>query len=220
MSKIVAIVPVKPLALAKGRLSTRLSPAQRRRLVLTMLQDVLAALAPVRAIAKTLVVTADPDVADAAARAGVRIVTERQAQGLNQAVEHGLQQAVRLGATRALVLPADLPFATSDEIARLVAAGADSTRAELAMVPAADGDGTNALLISPPGIITPSFGPGSFLAHLGQALARRVDVRVLHLAGLALDIDRPQDLARLSALPRYAFLSSPHLLEAPGGARS
>jgi 2-phospho-L-lactate guanylyltransferase len=220
MSKVLAIVPVKPLTSAKGRLSARLSPAQRRRLVLTMLQDVLAALAPVPLITQTLVVTADAGVAAQATHHGAGLVAEPEARGLNEGVAHGIREAMRAGATRVLVLPADLPFATSDDITRLVAASADTQRPSLTMVPAADGDGTNALLISPPTAITPSFGPGSFLAHLAQALARRIDVRVLHLSSLALDIDRPPDLARLASLPRYEFLIPHGPTHAPGGAGS
>lgn len=217
MSRVLAIVPVKPLEAAKGRLAARLSPVQRRRLVLTMLHDVLAAIAPVSRIAETLVVTADRDVAAQATRDGARIIAEPEARGLNAGVEHGIQAAIASGATRVLVLPADLPFATADEITRLVSADTDIGRPCLTMVPAADGDGTNALEISPPGAITPSFGTGSFLAHLAQALARRIDVRVLHLSGLALDIDRPQDLARLAPLPRYDFLRHADPLHALGG---
>ena len=41
----IAIVPVKALAEAKSRLASVLSPAARRRLVVEMLGDVLAALA-------------------------------------------------------------------------------------------------------------------------------------------------------------------------------
>lgn len=217
MSKIFAIVPVKPLESAKGRLSACLSPQQRRRLVLTMLEDVLAALGPVPSLTQTLVVTADPDVAAQAHRVGASVIAESEARGLNTGVELGIREAIRAGATHVLVLPADLPFATPDEITRALAACGDSDRPSLTMVPAADGDGTNALLIAPPSAITPSFGEGSFLTHLAQALARRIDVRVLHLSGLALDIDRPQDLARLAGLPRYDFLSSGDPLHARGG---
>ena len=46
---------------------------------------------------------------------------------------------------------------------------------------------------------------------MSQAMARRVDVNVVHLAGLARDIDEPADLARLLAharpAARYAFLA-------------
>jgi 2-phospho-L-lactate guanylyltransferase len=220
MSRIVALVPVKPLESAKGRLSASLSPLQRRRLVRTMLADVLSALQPVSLIAQRLVVTADTEVAAYASELGADIIAEVEARGLNAGVTHGIREALNAGASHVLVLPADLPFATPVEITRLVTAALESNRPGLTMVPAADGDGTNALLISPPAAITPAFGPGSFLAHLAQALARRIDVRVLHLAGLALDIDRPQDLARLAPLSRYDFLTSTHPLHARGGPAS
>lgn len=217
MSTLHAIVPVKPLATAKGRLSAVLSAAQRRQLVLTMLSDVLTALGQVPDVSATHVVTADRDVAAMARTHKAGIVWEDEAKGLNTGVESGLSAVSTAGGTRALVLPADLPFATAQEISQLVwLEGRAPTRPQLAMVPAADGDGTNALLISPPDAVTPSFGPGSFLAHLGQALARRVDVRVLHLAGLALDIDRPDDLARLLPLQRYAFLNGRTAVQVPG----
>jgi 2-phospho-L-lactate guanylyltransferase len=77
-------------------------------------------------------------------------------------------------------------------------------------VPARDGDGTNALLVAPPGAFPPRFGPGSFARHRAEAEARRLDCRVLPLAGIGLDIDEPRDLQALLALkrndPRYAFL--------------
>jgi 2-phospho-L-lactate guanylyltransferase (CobY/MobA/RfbA family) len=48
-------------------------------------------------------------------------------------------------------------------------------------------------------------------------MARRVDVNVVHLEGLARDIDEPQDLVRLlgdaEAGKRYAFIA-PHVTAA------
>ncbi len=205
MRKTCAIVPVKPLAQAKGRLQSALPPSTRRKLVLTMLQTVIEALRDVPEIAQTLVVTADRDVALQARAQGAEILGEQEAQGLNAGVASGLRAAADMGFARALVLPADLPFATAAEIRQLLSSDT-SHRPQISMVPAADGDGTNALLVAPPTILSPSFGPESFLAHLAQALARKIDVRVLHLAGLALDIDKPEDLARLQGQARYAFL--------------
>ena len=206
---IVAIVPVKPLADAKGRLRTALSAAQRRQLALCMLGDVIAALAGVAQISRTLVVTADADVSAHAKALGASILAEPQANGLNAGVTRGLEAAHAAGFSAALVLPADLPLASAGELRHLVDAGTSARSPQLSMVPAADGDGTNALLVSPPLALTPAFGPGSFLTHLAQALARRIDVRVLHLAGLAHDMDRPEELERLKGLDRYHFLNAP-----------
>lgn len=203
MNGVCAVVPVKALPEAKGRLRAALPAASRRRLVLTMLTDVLQAVGDVPEITRILVVTPDADVAELATRHGATILTEPCASGLNEGVAKGLEAADAAGYAAALVLPADLPFATAAEIRRLVEAPAVR---QLSMVPADDGDGTNALLIAPPLALAPAFGQGSFLAHLARALAHKVDVRVLHLSGLAHDIDRPEDLDRLQGLARYSFL--------------
>lgn len=209
MTDLCAIVPVKPLDTAKSRLASVLAPTQRRRLVLTMLQDVLGALARVPAVGQTFVVTADAEVAHVAVSSGVRTITESEALGLNAGVEAGLAVAARMGFARALVLPADLPLLSAEDVARLTAETDASGRPQVALAPAADGDGTNALLVSPPDALVPRFGPGSFLAHLGQALARRLDLRVQHLTSLAVDIDTPADLVHLEKLARYSFLRQP-----------
>lgn len=209
MTDLCAIVPVKPLDTAKGRLAGAVAPATRRRLVLTMLGDVLEVLAQERTIAQTFVVTADTDVAQVATSRGLQTIAEPQATGLNAGVEAGLAAASRMRFARALVLPADLPLLSAGDLARLVAASEPAGRPHVTLVPAGDGDGTNALLVSPPDALVPRFGPGSFLAHLGQALGRRLDLHVLHLASLAVDIDTPGDLVHLEKLARYSFLRSP-----------
>jgi 2-phospho-L-lactate guanylyltransferase len=69
-------------------------------------------------------------------------------------------------------------------------------------VPAHDGDGTNGLLVSPPTALAFAFGPGSCRRH--QALAREQGIAAvaLTLPGLAADIDKPADLAKLQSMPR------------------
>ena len=65
---------------------------------------------------------------------------------------------------------------------------------------------------SPPGALQPSFGPGSFVRHLAQAVARKLDVQVVQTSGLAHDIDEPRDLDRLmtgkQGADAYAFLAA------------
>jgi 2-phospho-L-lactate guanylyltransferase len=55
--------------------------------------------------------------------------------------------------------------------------------------------GTNALFVRPPGLLAYAFGAGSFREHLARARAAGAEVRVCRLAGLALDVDQPEDLA-------------------------
>jgi 2-phospho-L-lactate guanylyltransferase len=118
------------------------------------------------------------------------------------------------GAAKALVLPADVPHATPDELRRVVETGSGKPRSRAVIVPSADGDGTNALMLEPPGALEPRFGHGSFVEHLSQAVARRLDVQVLHLPGLAADIDELPDVqSLLDRRPQYAFLTS-HMVHA------
>jgi 2-phospho-L-lactate guanylyltransferase len=67
------------------------------------------------------------------------------------------------------------------------------------IVPDRHGAGTNALLLSPPDAITPSFGPGSFARHAARGRAGGTTVAVAELPSLGLDVDTPGDLAALRA---------------------
>ena len=67
------------------------------------------------------------------------------------------------------------------------------------VVPSSDGTGTNALVRTPPNCIESRFGPGSFRAHLDQALSKGLSAEVLRLPGLMFDIDTPEDVAELLA---------------------
>jgi 2-phospho-L-lactate/phosphoenolpyruvate guanylyltransferase len=203
-----AIVPVKALADAKRRLAPALAPSERRRLVLTMLDDVLALLTNVAGIDRVLVVTPDPEVAAAAANHDADVVGEDDHGDLNAAVRRGLAQAHSQAAERALVIPADVPLATQAEIQAILTSAAAGSKPQVVIVPSEDGDGTNAMLLAPPEAMRPEFGEGSFVRHVAQAVALGLDFRVLRLPGLGADIDRPRDLARLAATERYAFLSA------------
>jgi 2-phospho-L-lactate guanylyltransferase len=203
-----AIVPVKALSDAKRRLSAALSPELRRRLVLTMLENVLTTLGNVETIDVVLVVTPDPQVAALAAERGAAVLREERATGLNPALVQGLAHARLHGARSAIIVPADLPQATAEEVRGVVAAVATGRR--VALVPSRDGEGTNALALAPPDALEPSFGPGSFVRHLAHAVARRLDTRVLQMPGLAADIDEPHDIVTLlqcaGGSPVYDFL--------------
>ena len=86
MSGIWAVVPVKEFEGAKQRLSSALSPEERRVLATTMLEDVLDAVSAVRELAGVLVVTVDPAAISLAAHYGARVVTEGAREGHTGAV--------------------------------------------------------------------------------------------------------------------------------------
>src|SRR3972149_7271654 len=74
---IAAVVPVKRLDEAKGRLSVLLTPDERRRLALAMLEDVLRALQAVPRIDLVAVVSPDAGALARASALGAEPLAER-----------------------------------------------------------------------------------------------------------------------------------------------
>ena len=67
----------------------------------------------------------------------------------------------------------------------------------MTIVPDRHGTGTNALLLDPPAVIAPSFGPGSFERHRLAAESAAATTLVEPAASLVLDVDTADDLGRL-----------------------
>jgi hypothetical protein len=109
MTGVWAVVPVKELAGAKQRLSSCLSPDERRTLATTMLEDVLDAVSAVRELAGVLVVTVDPAATSLANRYGARIVTEGAREGHTGAVTAAARLLVREGRAGMMTMPGDIP---------------------------------------------------------------------------------------------------------------
>ncbi len=55
------------------------------------------------------------------------------------------------------------------------------------------GDGTNALLLAPPGNFTFHYGPGSFGHHVAEATGRGRACHMIHAPGLRFDLDTESD---------------------------
>ena len=65
------------------------------------------------------------------------------------------------------------------------------------IVPDRHGTGTNALLLTPPDVLEPSFGPGSCQRHAANAESNGIAHEVIAVPSLALDVDTPEDLQAL-----------------------
>ncbi|HTT81383.1 MAG TPA: 2-phospho-L-lactate guanylyltransferase [Stellaceae bacterium] len=198
MDGIWAVVPVKDTTAAKQRLAAAVPPALRQALALAMLEDVLATLAASPGLAGRLVVTTDPAAMRLAARYGAECTAEAAADGHTGAV---MAAARRLAGERrggVLTLPGDVPLVTPAEIAALIAAHQPAPAFTIA--PSHDEKGSNAILMSPPDAVPLRFGEDSFFPHLRAAEARGIVPVVVHLPGIALDIDNPADLAHFAAL--------------------
>jgi len=195
---IAAIVPVKALDQAKGRLATMLSQEERRRLSLAMLEDVLSAVQAVPRIDRVTVVSPDPVVLGRVRELGAEALDEpARCRGVNQALTHASNAAADGGADAVAVVAADLPSVLSTEIEAVVDALPDRG---IVVVPT-DDRGTGAIALRPPGVVPFRFGLKSSVFHKREAVARRLTARVLHLSSLARDVDEPDDLADLLAHP-------------------
>lgn len=191
-----AVIPVKPLERALGRLGLVLGDAARRDLQWEMLGAVLRACAESARVDGVVVVSADRSVAGLARVFGARVVPDHHPpRGMNAAVVAGCDVAAANGAGAALVLTADLPLASAGDLDAVVAAAPGSPG--VVCVPSRDGTGTNALLLCGPRALEPQLGPDSLRAHETQARARAVALVRCERPALALDVDTPEDLAVL-----------------------
>jgi 2-phospho-L-lactate guanylyltransferase len=195
MSGIWAAVPVKGLGDPKSRLSTLLSKDERIKLTLAMMRDVLSALLGARGLAGVLAISPDRTVLDAACVAGADAECETTPAGYNHAVAQAARRLAGEGAGGVMVIPGDVPLVNTALVGELLAR--HGAAPSVTIVPARDGDGTNALILSPPGLMAPAFGPGSFARHAGNARALGIEPTVLERPDLGLDIDTADDLGVL-----------------------
>jgi 2-phospho-L-lactate guanylyltransferase len=178
-----------------------------------MLRDVLAALRDSSAIDALVVVTAG-GVAIELARDQVATVLRDNEKGHNAAAQLGIAAAIEAGADRVLLVPGDCPALDPDELDALLARPVDPP--SVLIVPDRHGTGTNALALTPPGAMEPSFGPGSCRRHKQNALAAGAHAEVVEVPSLALDVDTPDDLEALEAALRASTGTAPRTRELLG----
>jgi 2-phospho-L-lactate guanylyltransferase len=192
--KTLAILPVKSFGAAKQRLSATLGAAPRQALAQAMLTDVLRAARRVPELDGIVVVTSDEAAEAAAAGEGVRVLPDDGEPGHSRAALIGVRHALDQGCERVLLIAGDTPLVEPAELAGLL-----TDAPGVVIAPDRHGTGTNALALSPPDAIEPSFGAGSFERHVAAAREAGVPHRVADVRALALDVDTPADLAELAA---------------------
>jgi len=193
-ASIFAIVPVNVIKSSKQRLSPILNPADRARLTVAMLNDVLKSVGKVRMIKGVTVVSADLGVRPIAKSHNANFLWEGSRRGLNKGVRLAVVDSERKGASAVIVIHSDLPFASPREISRFL----NQCRSHsVGILPSRDGDGTNALFLKPPGIMRPHFGRHSYQKHRVRAKERGLPVKVIRSRTMGFDVDDPEDLRRL-----------------------
>jgi 2-phospho-L-lactate guanylyltransferase len=186
-----ALVPVKPMALAKSRLAGVLSGSERQALASFMLRRVLHAVRQSGAFDGLLVVSSDQAAGRVALGFGAVTITDERNAGTNAAAMQGLNfLAARQAGT--LALHADLPDISPEEIAAAVRA---LSGGDLVINPDRHDQGTNMLGIPAGATVEPQFGKQSFARHVAEARKVGIEPVVLRQRGISSDVDVPEDLS-------------------------
>lgn len=199
----VAVVPVKERHLAKMRLQPS-HGSWRAELAGAFALDTLGAICACPLIASVIIVTGDVDLAEQAADPKLQATGDRaNGDDLNLAISDGARVASRCGASRLVVLTADLPALRPVELqdALVAAQPYDS-----AVVSDVENTGTTMLSASSPELLHPRFGVDSFARHKA---AGAVALEGQSWPGLRRDVDLPEQLAEVAMLvpgPRTAAL--------------
>jgi len=193
-----AIVPVKPLRRGKSRLAGTLTEDARTELNRALLQHTLETLSELKEVDEVLVVSRDPNALTIARNHGARTVQEDGQPHLNTALKRATVVAQVYATRGVLILPADLPLVTREDIQALLDRAVKPPVVVIA--PDRHGKGTNALLIAPAGLIEYDFGEGSFQRHSERAKKAGARLEVVNLPSLGLDLDMPEDFELIKNL--------------------
>jgi 2-phospho-L-lactate guanylyltransferase len=160
-----------------------------------MAADVLEAIGAARSLARTIVVSGEPAAQEIAAEFGAEVVPDPDDAGHVEAALAGIARAEAEGAGTVVLLPGDCPLLDPRELDRLLTGVPDPY---VAIVPDRHGEGTNSLVLRPPGAIVPAFGEGSRARHVAAARQAGVPFAVEQVASLELDLDTPADVIALT----------------------
>lgn len=196
------VIPLKPLAHAKSRLSDTAADGLRPGLALAFAQDTVAAALACPAVRDVAVVTGDSLAGRELAALGARIVPDEPAGGLNAALTHAATVVrASLPRTPLAALNADLPALRPAELARVLDAAAEFPRSFL---PDAAAIGTTLLAATPGYELHPEFGTDSRARHHSSGA---VELTLNAVDSVRQDVDTGEDLRTALALgagPRTA----------------
>lgn len=189
------VVLVKDFDSAKQRLRPALGTKSRRALAR---RNALLAVRAATAGDHVLVVAGGEEVSEVAASWGADVLLEPREEGQNVAAERGLKRAAAQGADAVLLLSSDLPLVTHDAVRELLRSAERHKTPVAVAVPAIGRGGTNALYVRPPDAIAMHFGDDSLAKFGEEAETKGVEFVIHHSDAIALDLDEPSDLDRLS----------------------
>ena len=186
-------MPHRGLEAAKTRLAPSLDPEERVMLASQLLQRVLRVSREVTD--DVVVISPSRPLAEIVDAAGARLAVQR-GMGLNAGLDQARSSAILDGIHTLVILHGDLPNLRADDILTLIHALPADGAPGVAIAPDRAGTGTNGLALQPPGVIGFRFGSGSFAKHAGEVERAGVPCVAVNRAGLAFDLDTPEDLRR------------------------
>jgi len=180
------IIPVKPVAVAKSRL-TGISAGQRRDLALAFALDTTLAALATAGVRRVVVVTDDPE-REAFSDLGADLVNDHPGAGLNAAIRHGADDVRgRDNDCGLIALAGDLPALRPADLVEVL----DAAPSQYWFVGDIAGTGTTLLAAAAGRDLAPAFGPGSRGTHRGQGA---MEVDSPRIERLRRDVDTLMDL--------------------------
>ncbi|MGH7861388.1 MAG: 2-phospho-L-lactate guanylyltransferase [Candidatus Dormibacteraceae bacterium] len=192
-----AVVLIKDFESAKQRLSSALSPLERRQLAVENARRAL--LAAAAGADHALAVCGSPEAAELSRSLGMDTLLEEHPDGQNGAAERGLSHCLDQGADAVMVISSDLPLIDAAAVSEFLAEFEPAAAPLVLVAPALGRGGTNAILLAPPGCVGMHFGEDSLSKFEADARSRGVSFRRLPSERLELDLDEPSDLETLAA---------------------
>lgn len=188
------LIPFKSLATAKQRLAEALDQRRRSQLAEAMLRDVMTAAAAVLGRIDVALVTGDSRAQAMAKEFGFMVIEDARNESETAAIEMATAWCERRGCDTTIVVPADIPLITGDELHRVLDAAPNEGAV---FVPAYDRRGSNCILRRPAAIIPLRFGNDSFMPHCEAMTSTGKELVILEMPGIGLDIDNPHELELL-----------------------
>ena len=195
LGKTWVVVLIKDFDSAKERLRPALGTKSRRALAR---RNANLAVTAAAAGDHVLAVAGSEEVAEMAAAWGASVLLEPREEGQNTAAERGIARARDAGAEAVLLLSSDLPLVTPAAVRHVLQAAGRLKAPVVLAVPAIGRGGTNALYLRPADAIGMHFGDESLAKFKVEAEARGAKFVVHRSEAIALDLDEPSDLERLS----------------------
>lgn len=198
--RIGAVIPIKLTIRAKTRLAPVLTTQQRQSLVFKILDHMLKQIEQTEGIDDCFVITPDGMVVDFVRRYYPFVKLLPDAGGLNESAALAAKKLKADGYDSMLFLLGDLPLLSPRD---LLMAMEEAREHAVVLMPDRKGRGTNGVFLSPPDIMSTSFGADSFQRHLMNSETASLDTVVLKTEGLSHDLDTPDDLYHTGAMDQY-----------------